>query len=229
MFGKWLFVLFVGSVSVGVFDRCDSVGSQKSETLAQRNTSPASHSTSPPGALQQIAGKPIWHGMSGEFEIDWTEENLYSKSQGKVESILQSVARRGYDAFLADLSNVRARENQKCDYRRQFRVLSIVGPLLTFEDNEYTDCGGAHPTTELRFTLIDLSQQGEVLYRYDQELLDVDLEVPGKAAKLTNYFSEAENLERAAGEPRDQTGACRSTCFVSTENTGGVVGGVCER
>lgn len=147
-------------------------------------------------ARQEITGKSIWKGNSGGFQIEWTSDDLFLRSGERVERILQPLARRGYDEFVADLSrNDQTTQTHNCDYRRDFRVLSIVGPLLALEDNQYSDCGGAHPTTELRFTLIDLARRGEVVYRYDQTFLDADLDKPNRIARLSEHFPETAILD----------------------------------
>jgi hypothetical protein len=196
MLRKWPLVLLVLVAFGFALYGCDSTASQRTETLpTQTPATLPSNSSSPVERSQQISGKPIWKGNSGGFEIVWTEEDFFFRRE-KVETIFHSLADRGYDEFIADLTKNKNKANvdQQCDYRGDFAVLSIIGPLLNFEDNEYSDCGGAHPSTELRFTLVDMCRPGQVEYRYDLDFLDADLQSPGKIAKLTDYFSEADVL-----------------------------------
>ena len=136
------------------------------------------------------AGKSIWKGVSGGFQIEWTTDDLVSTSGDKIERIFQPLAKRGYDEFVADIKG----SLKNCDYRRDFKVLAIVGSLITFEDTEYSDCGGAHPSTEMRFTMIDLSRPGEVFYGHGENAMDADLQKPGKVVKITDYFAESDLL-----------------------------------
>jgi hypothetical protein len=188
----FLLLLAVGWTALFVFG-CSSSSSQNSQTIPENPGPPSKPDKD--AVAQRVSGASIWRGDSEGFEIEWTVDDLFLKSGEKVERIFQPIAKRGYDEFLADLNkDAQTKEGHNCDYRRQFAILSIVGPLLTFEDNEYSDCGGAHPTTDMRFVMIDLRRQGEVFYKYDNESIDVDLERPGKAVKLTDYFTEADIL-----------------------------------
>ena len=180
-----LFLMLAVSCAAVVIDGCNSTSSQNSGSSPQ------------PETRQEISGKPIWKGASGGFEIEWTTEDLFSRSGGKTERILQPLARRGYEEFSADVNRsdqTKGSPSNNCDYRRNFEVLSIVGSLVTFQDTEYSDCGGAHPSTEMRFTLIDLGRPGEVFYGQEENALDVDLQRPGKALKITDYFAESDIL-----------------------------------
>jgi hypothetical protein len=146
---------------------------------------------------QKLTGKTIWKGFSGGVEIEWTADDLFSKSAEKVERIFKPLAKRGYDEFLADVSagdKTKEVGTKNCDYRRDFEVLSIVGTLISFKDNEYSDCGGAHPTTEMRFTTIDLARPSEVFYGQGENAMDADLRRPGKVVKLTDYFAASDVL-----------------------------------
>lgn len=173
---------------------CNSTPSHNSETFPQIvATQPGQNS--PPQGSQEITGKTIWKGVSGGTEIEWTTDDLFAKSGNKVERMFESLAKRGYDEFLADVAaNKTKGVTGKCDYRRDFEVLSIVGTLVSFTDDEYSDCGGAHPTTQTRFTMIDLARPGEVVYGQGENAMDVDLQKPGKAVKLTDYFNESDIL-----------------------------------
>lgn len=178
-----------------LFHACNSTPTPNSETLPQI-VAKQSEQNSPPQSSPQTTGKTIWKGFSGGIEIEWTTEDLFAKSGQKVEQIFSSLAKRGYDEFLDDISTVDKTKGRStnCDYRRDFELLSVVGTLVSFRDNEYVDCGGAHPTTEMRFTTIDLARSGEVVYGQGDNAMDVDLQKPGKAVKLTDYFADSDVL-----------------------------------
>ena len=146
---------------------------------------------------QKITGRSIWKGVSAGFQIEWTTSDLFSTSGETVETIFRSLAKRGYEEFEADINrtdHTKGAPLNNCDYRRDFKVRSIVGSLITFEDTEYSDCGGAHPSTDMRFTLIDLSRPGEVFYGQGDNAMDADLQKPGKVVKITDYFAESDLL-----------------------------------
>jgi hypothetical protein len=192
-----LICLALGTAALVTYG-CNSTSSQSSETSSEVNTPPPSKSQkeSESQERQKVSGRAIWKGNSGGFAIEWTTHDLFSRSGERVERIFQQLARRGYDEFVADINTddqMRGRAN--CDYRRSFKLLSIVGSLITFQDDEYKDCGGAHPTTEMRFTAIDIRRQGEVFYGQGENSMDADLARPGKLVKLTDYFRELDILK----------------------------------
>lgn len=182
---------------------CNPTSSQNAE-LPGIGASPASKSdqNSPSAARAEVSGKSIWRGNSGGVEIDWTTADLFSRSGGNIEKIFQPVAEKGHEEFLADLNGATPTkgQNHNCEYRRDFEVLSIAGSLVSFQDTEYSDCGGAHPTTETRFTAVDLKREGSVPYQYG-ETIDVDMNQPGKVVKLTDYFQESDILNALLADP----------------------------
>lgn len=190
-----LIVFLAGWIAL-IVHACNPTSSQNHE-LPGITASPAlkSDQNSPSAARPEVSGKSIWRGNSGGVEIDWTTADLFSRSGGNLEKIFQPVAEKGHEEFLADLKGVEPTKGQShnCDYRRDFELLSIVGSLVSFQDTEYSDCGGAHPTTETRFTAVDLKREGPVAYQYG-ESIDVDVDRPGKAVKLTDYFQESDIL-----------------------------------
>ena len=175
---------------------CNSTAPHSSETLPQVAATQPEQNASPQ-AWQQITGISIWKGRSGGIEIEWTTDDLFAKSVEKVDRIFKSLAKRGHDEFVVDISRDKTKDGpSNCEYRRDFEVLSIVGTLISFADTEYSDCGGTHPSTEVRFTTIDLVRPGDVLYGQGDNAMDVDLRQPGRAVKLTDYFSESDILTR---------------------------------
>ncbi len=145
---------------------------------------------------QNVGGRAIWSGMSGGFGIQWTKDDLFVQSASELERTWAPLAKAGFDEFAADMNRVIRTEGggtNNCDYQRDFEVLSIVGALVSFQDDEYSDCGGAHPSTYLRFTMIDLSRPSGVLYGRGENAMDADL-TSGKVVKLTDYFSEQDIL-----------------------------------
>lgn len=175
---------------------CNSTSSETTERLPQLAATPSGQNSSSE-APSKITGKPIWESMSGGVEIEWTADDLFSKKGEKIERIFQPLAQRGYETFVAGLKSDDKNRNQihNCDYRRDFEVVSVVGSLVTFGDTEYSDCGGAHPTTLMRFTAIDMARDGEVVYGQGENAMSVDLGKSGKVVKLTDYFSEADVLK----------------------------------
>ena len=146
---------------------------------------------------QNVTGKIIWSGMFGGFGIQWTKDDLFVQSVSGLERTWAPLAKKGFDEFAADVAKTNqtdGRSSNNCDYQRDFRVLSIVGTLISFQDEEYSDCGGLHPTTYRRFTTIDLAKPGAISYGRGEEAMDADLTRVGKVVKLTDYFNEGDVL-----------------------------------
>ncbi len=89
------------------------------------------------------------------------------------------------------------RRIEDCTYERTLKLLSVVGSLVSFQD-EYSDyCGGAHPSADFRFTTIDLSKPSILAYAREDStpMMNIDLRnPPPKIVKLTDYFSDQEIL-----------------------------------
>src|SRR5260370_25698953 len=90
-----------------------------------------------------------------------------------------------------------------CECDRDFQVLSVVGPLISFVDYQADFCGGAHPGADTRFTTIDITMPGQVSYtrREDTSPMDVELKESGKIIKLTDYFSQGDILKSMRADP----------------------------
>lgn len=149
--------------------------------------------------LQKIVGDPIWSSQGGGREIRWTTTDLYSNSNGRVEPIWSPLVEKGFQDFVSVVTNGPPRQGtqpEACSYERVFRLLSVVGSLISFEDEYSDDCGGAHPSADIRYTTIDLSKPGELSYARKGEtpMMDTDLAKPGKIVTLTDYFSEPDIL-----------------------------------
>lgn len=108
---------------------------------------PASLAASPPD--------PIWTGTSGEFHIEWTTADIRISRQDKpAETLLslRSMAAAEWNKMSAETAE------QNLEMQVTYRLLSVVGPYLSYEEANYCDCGGAHPTEVKRFRTIDLGK-----------------------------------------------------------------------
>jgi hypothetical protein len=98
-----------------------------------------------------------------------------------------------YSALLRSDPTVPTKNIGACSYERRFKVLSVVGPLLSFEDYEFSTCEReAHPEADTRYTAVDLLRSGDATYAPGG--LNVDIGKPSRFAKLTDFFPEEEIL-----------------------------------
>src|SRR5262245_38832068 len=137
-------------------------------------------------AQAQDQGKPIWKGRSGNYEITWTTTEISGGSLGTVSFSARALARENYQLMAKD---ARQNGNKLTGFERNFRVLSVVGTIVSLEDNFYSNyAAAAHPSGETRYTAIDLSKSGKVGYSDFLESLDMNLNALGLTTKLTDYF-----------------------------------------
>lgn len=173
-----------------------TVESRAPQTVA----SPSSQSTRqvPVTPRDESDGETIWSGRSGGRDMRWTTADFFVEAGGERTGVLTPLVERGFADFAAvavDDRPGRRGAALDCSYNRTFRVLSIVGTIVSFEDGYEDDCGGAHPSASTRFTAIDVSKPGAVLYARGKEtpMMDADPSA-GKIAKLTDYFAERDVL-----------------------------------
>lgn len=98
------------------------------------------------------AAAQIWRGRSGGFEIVWTEDDITARrvSDGAlVFSARRLVAAQWSGAEDAD---------EPYEGANSYRLLSVVGPVISLEENSYCDCNGAHPISHATFVAYDLSE-----------------------------------------------------------------------
>lgn len=105
----------------------------------------------------QVLGAPptFWSGSSAGFEIRWTSDNLIARKPGISRSLLD--LGRSAQAQWKDI----AAHPGDLPYTQEFtfRLLSVVGPLLSIDEEDDCDCGGAHPNSLRRFHVVDLSRR----------------------------------------------------------------------
>lgn len=162
----------------------------------------------PKAAPPRDADRPIWAGEFDGIRIGWTTSDLYVHSGRDTRKLFTPLAKKGFEDFIALLADEdqadAAAPGVACDYKRTFKVLSVVGTLLSFEDRYYAFCGGAHPTVDRRFTTVNLAGgAGDLRYDVGEEtsLMDVNLARPGRAVKLTDYFDEGDILRALLSDP----------------------------
>lgn len=180
-------------------------GPQISKSAQPNNQQTAVVNNKPEQALQVRieAESPeivIWTGVSGGFEIRWTTRELYAASPAKTANFFEPIVKKEFTDFAEQPFAVREDLNpgaDKCEYLRFFQVVSIVGTLVTFEDDYAVFCGGAHPTATSRFSTIDLTKSGVMTYESgkDRPADELDLRNLGNGVKLTDYFSEEDILQ----------------------------------
>ena len=145
-----------------------------------------------PGASWTLnqAEKPIWIGQTGNFMIHWTSANMTIAPSGDRKNILfsvQELARKNFQVFKKE--SIGDWPNPECEYEQRFRLLSVVGPIVSYELLEYSYCkdadgsgGWAHPSVGVRYSVIDLNH-------------------PGERVTLTSLFPEASILKALLTDP----------------------------
>ncbi len=148
--------------------------------------------------------RTLWSGKSDGLIIEWSDRDLYvrrSESE-KAVAVFGPLVENGIEAFRKLMFSERS-VSRTCDYVRSFRLLGVVGQIITFEDSYYDYCGGAHPSAEVRFTSVDLSKSGTVAYAWtgDPPLMNVDMTKRGRIAALSDYYEKKDIVEALWKEP----------------------------
>lgn len=145
----------------------------------------------------------FWSGASGGFDISWTNADLVASKGGTVVFSAQRFAKQGFAHFVKVGKDPKTRKMQNCSYERRFRLVGVVGSLLSFSDQYYASCAKeAHPGGETRFTTINLANPGPLAYSGPDAFGQVDVQRPGKAVRLTDMFSEQEVFGKMKADPK---------------------------
>src|SRR4051812_11632333 len=86
---------------------------------------------------------PIWRGQSGGVQLEWTASSLTARASGAARAV-----------SLVTLPA--AKELEGCEGSREVKVLSVVGPLVSYDSAEGLSCEGAAHGSEVRqFEVVD--------------------------------------------------------------------------
>ena len=123
--------------------------------------------------------RAIWSGRSGGFEVSWTTGDISARrvqGGGRVLS-LRAKADAEHGKLTEDYREDPEMTPREVEHR--YRVLSVVGPVVSVEEYWYCDCRGAHPISSRGFRAFDLSR-GTV--------------AAPAPARVTDYVAEADLL-----------------------------------
>ncbi len=164
-----------------------------------------SQAVSSPTPIQEVKNKDagndngleqsIWVGRVGDFQIRWTTLDIYIDDQ----KLLSPVVQKEFEEFVSELKkDVRPGEQMlACDYGRDFSIVSIVGTLVSLDDQYGIICAKA--SIGERFTTIDISNR-QVLRTGAKISLDGGPALPNKV-RLSNYFDERTILHAVLSDP----------------------------
>jgi hypothetical protein len=106
-----------------------------------------------PARAQQV----IWRGRSGGYDVEWTDRDISAR---RASGALVFSASRIVGAEFAQMQGDHDGEVPLREYERKYRLLSVVGSIISLEEATYCDCGGAHPISWTRFVSYDLARGG---------------------------------------------------------------------
>jgi hypothetical protein len=130
--------------------------------------------------------KVFWRGRFENVTAEWTDRNfrIIDNSRNEVRTDWRKSVAEEFEARRADSQGLR------CDYYVGLRVLSVVGNLATFYQEELIRCGIA--SWFVRIKTLDLTKAGPNLYR-DME------DAPG--VLLNDLFPERDILDSLERQP----------------------------
>lgn len=119
-----------------------------------------------PAAAQQV----IWRGRSGGFDVAWTERDISARRAS--DGALVFSARHMADAEWAEMASDPDDEAPVTEFERKYRLLSVVGSVVSLEEASYCACGGAHPILWTRFVAYDLAR-GSAAHPHEVRVTDL--------------------------------------------------------
>lgn len=126
---------------------------EKTNTLETKT----SFETSAPNSFEIAAPKPetyrnenlIWQGESGDYQIYWTEKDIYVEKDGQSKKLFTDFTKKYYDinfkyetVYSEKLDKiVKTKELNSCLISIDGQIISAVGNYLTLEIEEFFLCG----------------------------------------------------------------------------------------
>jgi hypothetical protein len=98
----------------------------------------------------------IWRGRSAGYDVTWSTRDVAARRVS--DGVVAFSARRVTDAEWAEMQGDHDEEVPVREYERRYRLLSVVGSILSLEEATYCDCGGAHPISWTRFVSYDVAR-----------------------------------------------------------------------
>ena len=126
----------------------------------------------------------IWQASRGQRTVSWTTADLTVEGpENETKEIFRSLAEKDFYVMRKNVPEI-----NKCYYGREFRVLSLVGDLLTFEDK-----------SEHVVEINRLASNGAEIHF---KTIDITGKVSDEGGvKLTDYFSGEEILKGLLDDP----------------------------
>lgn len=163
------------------------VGSRQPTSIQEdRNKKPGS---------EVVSEELIWTGRVADSQIRWTTLDIYIDDQ----KLLSPVVQKEFEEFVSELrKDVRPAEQMlACDYGRAFSIVSIVGTLVSLDDQYGIVCAKA--SIGHRFTTIDISNRHRLR-------TGVEVSLDGGPAlsnriRLSDYFDERTILHAVLSDP----------------------------
>jgi hypothetical protein len=112
-------------------------------------------------AADGAGAQPIWRGRSGGFDVVWSGRDVSAtRVRGGVRLFsLRALGDRQWADMLKDSEvDEDGEDTAPREVSISYRVLSVVGPIVSVEEFWYCDCRGAHPISHSRFIAYDVSR-----------------------------------------------------------------------
>jgi hypothetical protein len=102
------------------------------------------------------AQQVIWRGRSAGYDVTWSDRDVAARRAS--DGALVFSARSITDAEWREMQSDHDEAVPVREYERKYRLLSVVGSILSLEEATYCDCGGAHPISWTRFVSYDVAR-----------------------------------------------------------------------
>jgi len=139
--------------------------------------------------------KLIWTGNYQDIEYQWTTKDFYIKfGSGKEEKLLSYYVKKTFEDRVE-----KADKSRSCERFFSINILSVVGTIISIEDDASSTCYYADSQSKL--ITLDINKPGEF---YDSSRGEIDLSKSSRVAKLTDYFTKQEIFQALIELPEIQ-------------------------
>ncbi len=196
-----LFLLPVFSLALAV--SCSSSEERTPLPTGASRSPRLENESSPSQTLPNLDEVEIWKGVINGLSLRWTTKDLYIEAPSGAERIFSLMVKSDIERLRKDRGS-QSGEASDCEYVRHYKLLSVVDPLISFEDEFAIGCGRARPSSSFRFTTIDVNKAAELLQARDNivPLGQFNITRPGPIVRLTDYFEEADIVAAMIANPQ---------------------------
>jgi hypothetical protein len=117
--------------------------------------------------VRMTEGQSIWRGLVDNYGVEWSDSDLVVFRVAPEQEALFSAGRNARTMFEQEWASWQGDDNGMgdeffCEYSRDIKLLSVVGPIISYRTGTYINCyGTAHPSSYTDFMAFDARKSSE--------------------------------------------------------------------